>query len=1135
MGVASNLPTLEELLESSASDRRHVVELRPGVLMTDWFLDAGTTYVAAFAPVFGGRRLDVVDVVTLLDTGLERAETLADCEATAGTFYFDPDVDTTDAFIWDESSWDDGKFWDRFPRLYVHLENGSNPRDTTVLARVVFFFAGQGAVVPDLGADMLEDGDFEAAWSGGAPAGWTKTEAGSGAVTEETADPIEGSKSVGLSIESDESGAASVQKTLALQVGAQYRVTAKYRTAAANRTGTGLLDGASFAARYDFEADGSGIGPALTEANSPTYGAAVHGNGAQLTKVTDLTDSPYFQSTSADFDPGSESSVLACKVRRDSSGNVQHIFSKGAGGGTGWSCRVALDRLVLSIKDAVLSTIQVFTPVGNMPDDDLFHSVVVIIDRASGLLLGYADGILVGSVDISALGAITSAAAFKIGAGDPAGVHTANMLDGRIDQVVFLLGRAWTAADVLEYHAAEAGSPPGAWNPSEARIRVGTDAAGWLSSDGRSYGAQHGASLARTSGRVRTATFDFVAHIAAPSLQLALLGTGAAGVVFDAVTVRRIWRWHFARPRLLAGAMPSSSVGQQDTFFGAEVIGQGEVGLANGDGLVEEMLAGFEWISAEARVHQGGVMPDGRELSFCAYLRRFTGRVEEPEDVTDQTVSLPLEDSKGLLHRDAPPNSYALADFPAMVAAKVGQPRPLWIGPKTNVSPVRILRDPDTGYGTYELADPTAGVPGRGIGFETAVYAYADQAAATDQVAARRLTLSLGVDYQRDLAACRIEVLRDVQVIEVTAEENLLDFDVGASALLATLTPGLYVPATLAVEAAARLNAAASVADITVTYDDESHRLTVAKGAGTLNLLCDTGVNADLSGWSVLGFDRATDKTTLPSYEGDAEALFDADTDADVLHILRVDGDGYKDDAAGTYTGSASAVITRGVDICRFVWHRLMRQPLDRFDEVAAAAARASHPEPLALYLSTRTTTRTIFEALRSSNLAQIVVDGAGRLYYVPYTDTVPSTAPVLRDRDFASWRAGRPRADVHPEVIVLYGEDPTTGARLERRASDGSVRLAAGRLGRKELDTLHTTGDNAQLLANRAQTLAAARPIVATVTVPSRLARYKPGDFVLVTRARGLGGPFVEEPFRIVWMQHGRLTEARLVQNVEV
>ncbi len=137
--------------------RSILVTIKPAKLVTGWAIFDGACYQAEFEEIWGYRR-DVLAVRTTTEM-LTRAETQAACQATEGTFFYDPEyASSLPAFIWDTTALDAGYYWDQLPFLYVHLTDDADPNATVVVAQLGFFYSSDDAVHPTLGPDLLDGG-----------------------------------------------------------------------------------------------------------------------------------------------------------------------------------------------------------------------------------------------------------------------------------------------------------------------------------------------------------------------------------------------------------------------------------------------------------------------------------------------------------------------------------------------------------------------------------------------------------------------------------------------------------------------------------------------------------------------------------------------------------------------------------------------------------------------------------------------------------------------------------------------------------------------------------------------------------------------------------------------------------------
>jgi hypothetical protein len=358
---------------------------------------------------------------------------------------------------------------------------------------------------------------------------------------------------------------------------------------------------------------------------------------------------------------------------------------------------------------------------------------------------------------------------------------------------------------------------------------------------------------------------------------------------------------------------------------------------------------------------------------------------------------------------------------------------------------------------------------------------------------------------------------------------------VGASTLSAAITAGTYESAAeLAAAVQASIRATIGGADVTglCAFDAATKGYRVGRSSGTFNLRAESGPNRDLGVYALLGFAASADQTGMSSYLG-APVV----TDIDQQHVIRVDAQGYADDASGTYTGSAGAVITRGADVARLVWHRFMGRPLRLVDEPSFAAARTSRPAPLGLYLRADQSTADVLEVLKLSTLSDVVIDGAGRISYLPYSSTVPASAEQLQDRDYLAWSMAVPVRDTYAEVVVEFDVDPATDTPRVRRKATPAVALVAGRPESKTVRTYLTVPNDAQALARDLATLAAAQPREVQLQLKSRLRDARPGTVVRITRDAGLdeSGRLDDVAFRVAQVAVGERVELRLLELIEL
>jgi hypothetical protein len=172
------------------------------------------------------------------------------------------------------------------------------------------------------------------------------------------------------------------------------------------------------------------------------------------------------------------------------------------------------------------------------------------------------------------------------------------------------------------------------------------------------------------------------------------------------------------------------------------------------------------------------------------------------------------------------------------------------------------------------------------------------------------------------------------------------------------------------------------------------------------------------------------------------------------------------------------------------------------------------------LYIKDSTDTKTIFETLEYSNIANIVVDGEGVVHYEVYVGTVPSGTTVVHDYEIQKFEVEKGYQDIYQTIRVLYDENPSTGEQRARESTDSSVSVRLGRQDIKEFETYLRYSDNATSVAGRMLELSksAARKIKMTV-MGGLLIDHRVGEKIKIIRKRALdaSGTLYEGTFRIL------------------
>jgi len=575
----------------------------------------------------------------------------------------------------------------------------------------------------------------------------------------------------------------------------------------------------------------------------------------------------------------------------------------------------------------------------------------------------------------------------------------------------------------------------------------------------------HFVEIGETGGEWRRFSFDFLGPVWDWAIQLRAHAAqnGTAGTVeVDDLRCQHIPRMLFYQPMLSLEGVPQIESARPDSFYGQISSGVGSALLLNGDGFWETLFSELDWTNAEAIIRAGGKFSNGGDdipLEACPIFVR--GRVARPQ-IEDERVTLGLTNERNLTTELLPLTTFDSDTYPNLPAQDEGRPRALILGVAfDHVRPT--LRDVGvSGLGKYEVCDPSytsAGEDGS-IG----VYAYVDETAASKEDATRRKTLSITNDYAispRDGSGeGRLNILRHVSPILIDEKNRALDFDIGGSAFTSRIAVGLYTPATLAVALAANMNSVAGVADITVTLSATTHLFTIAKGAGTLNLLCKTGSDRDISMWKELGFDMASDKTGALSYAGD-RALFEDTSD----HVIRLAHSfGVCDDADGTYTGTGFHWLNYGSEIIHYLLGAVFKLPSDQIDDASFVAARAdSRRQYGAIYLASEDQPITfgeVIERVETASGADIrIVNGRWTWFW---RESIAETGVVdLVDSDYLSFVSSYEAEDIYETVVLGLTPSPESGLYQTAEVTDPSMRMRFGHTGRRTfLSTFNTVSE---------------------------------------------------------------------------
>jgi hypothetical protein len=382
--------------------------------------------------------------------------------------------------------------------------------------------------------------------------------------------------------------------------------------------------------------------------------------------------------------------------------------------------------------------------------------------------------------------------------------------------------------------------------------------------------------------------------------------------------------------------------------------------------------------------------------------------------------------------------------------------------------------------------------------------------------------MAVGVYYDdvlhhtEDLTTGRIAINQDLKAIEVTLKNNRGTFYDGSADQHAWVNPGVYTPQELAFQFGGCMFALAWNNSFTGGYTNSTSKVTLTSH-GTAYFKCGSGDFKDM--YRLLGFTQDDTAAASTSDVGESKITNDVDQE----YILRVNGQGYKDDASGTYTGSANALIETGSDILRTILVAFLKRPASIIDEASFQFSRDRAPESLSVHMNSEMSIKDIMETLEHSNVANISIGGDGTVFYDVYVGDVPASAVLLEDNDFVSFATKWVDADVYKTVRVYYGQDPEGAAYPFKYTQNNDVETRFGRPEVKEFFTWITAEDGAQTTSFRMAELAKAPPRQIIGAVRGKLLDHRVGQKIRVTRDRAAasGGLLSSSAFRIITLRH--------------
>jgi hypothetical protein len=675
--------------------------------------------------------------------------------------------------------------------------------------------------------------------------------------------------------------------------------------------------------------------------------------------------------------------------------------------------------------------------------------------------------------------------------------------------------------------------------------RIAAPAAGAtaLSEDGRSQ-TTNGADIRPTEGDVRRFSFDMNWPTGGTHVECRLSTPGGVNgsVWYDKLAVQRIYGWLFFEGNLTT-EVPEFTQSASDVYPGTEEGGSGQITLLNHDaegvagitGLVEGMLSRWTFSNKRVVIMHGGQFEDGQDILWEDMAHGFTGLIRKP-GANDDRGRFDLEEYRAFLQAKLPVRRYNALDVPGAPAAARDRHRSYWFGYHENVSPQQVDTVAASGLPVYELADPAIAPNASVVIYTSAgaldnVWVYEDLDAAAAKDATRRKELTLTTDYTIEASTARITLVRNPYIVRIVAGENdRLDFTQNGNTWAAEIPPGLYTIHELKATLQTLMNALAG-AVYTWSFTESSggvpeQKYSVAySGAGSNVFKLADGTNKDRSIFETIGY-TGDDNLTGATLTADTAMPYSADS-----FPLRVDNDGYRDDASGTYTGTPNGRIFLASDILRVLLVKVLGTDAATQISSSFITARATCPQEHAVYLGGLTSVQggasfdlalaDVISRFEAGCFADVILDAAGVFHFVARSATVPANAVTYYDYDYLDWWVDLPVEETYGFVRVNFYQDPTTGSVLGRETTnDEAIHLHEQTVPRTFDTFLRFESDAANAL-EKVATLAE-RPIRHyRFRTAGRGAAHKVGDIVRLNRSRSVQSPtetaLVNTPARIM------------------
>lgn len=645
--------------------------------------------------------------------------------------------------------------------------------------------------------------------------------------------------------------------------------------------------------------------------------------------------------------------------------------------------------------------------------------------------------------------------------------------------------------------------------------------------------------LAGERGRWHRFSYTYLAF--APSTLLVFYGWNGAGgdspagtIWYDDVRNDVVSRWESYSSRLVAETIPQISSGNAGVNFGSKITTNADLEMLNDDGAVYDLLSPPSAVAGVFRF-----LPLGGELTIDvgyesqhlgllpreAFERIFYGTTNRIGRLNDNRASISAQDFKSVFEDPLPPHLATEDDFPDADPRNWGKPVPMLFGFKAHIIPVLLNKNATfDDRGDYSFNDPsftaTYSAAKTHQGTLVSLWAYTDAEQRSQENALKRVA-ALDLAFQQRGAFSALGDMVALEVLDAgalntagkstgTKQNNAFDFKYdnpgpAVTVLEAFVDPGIYLPqatqtADSFIDQLESVIQAAGGSLVSVTYDQSTHKLSVSVSLpAALSILIKTGVNKAIGVYKLAGQDESVDGTGSTSYTA-AGQIWQSPEDSE---ILACGATGYVDDSSGTWTGTASSLITRGVDIVRFVAAKVYGMNVTKaFDNDVLDAFRAK-ANNLAMYLDKQISGVKFLETIELSDFAEFIMDG-GKISIRKLDDR--TVDHVVEDIDILEgYSASMTTRETKSETELAFD---VAIRRPTRRVRRPAGRLRGNRRGRLEREVYLTDDGVTGILAGQVADLTEDLAKFHTVPVKGKLMKARYADRVSLSRESGLGPP---------------------------